>query len=217
MGKRLVLASLMTASVLMLGACDAVVYNIPSQVTAARAEVHQDHVSTAMDAAAMTPAAIQQLARDYRRFGDSQMLLTLTYDPQSPTNTAGKAATRAAELGEMLRKQGVRNIHADTMPVRASGAGSQAIITYGALRAVPPTGCPRAVDMDIVADISLAEDYRLGCSIETYTARQIARPADLLGNDIMDTGLGRYHANSIDLHTSGQVNPPLDGESASGD
>jgi len=59
-------------------------------------------------------------------------------------------------------------------------------------------------------------EYKMGCSVETMIARQIARPGDLLGrapNSVYKDG--RRISNQIEGVRSGAMNEPLGGESAS--
>ena len=65
------------------------------------------------------------------------------------------------------------------------------------------------------ADREKAQDYKLGCSIEIYASKQIARPKDLLGNDDMDNGSGRREANVLDVYQQGKPNEELQGLNAS--
>ena len=65
------------------------------------------------------------------------------------------------------------------------------------------------------ADHNVAEDYRLGCTIETQISRQVARPGDLEGRDTMDNPDGRKTANTVEPYMTGAPNPALTGETAS--
>ncbi len=65
------------------------------------------------------------------------------------------------------------------------------------------------------ADLDEAKDYKLGCSIETYVSRQIARPKDLLGNDNMGNADGRPRVNGVEPYMTGAPNKELSGETAS--
>jgi len=216
MSLKVTIGSFLMAAAFMVAGCDAIVYNTPSEISTRRVEVHRDSVDLELDTAALSPAFLQNLGQDYRKRGDSSMLVSVTYDPHSSVNTARRASDKAASLAAALNAQGVRNMTVDTLPVADSGEHSRTLISYNALRAAAAPDCD-VLEMEMTTDLERMENYGLGCSIETYLARQVAKPADLLGNDVMDTSQGRYSANSLEPYMSGARNPALEGESASGE
>jgi type IV pilus biogenesis protein CpaD/CtpE len=215
MSSKIIISGFLVATALFLAGCDSIVYNIPTEVSTDRVEVHRENVDLEFDTASLSPALLQKLGQDYRNQGETPMLVSVTYDPHSQDNTARKASDTVASLSAALNKQGVHNLQVDTLPILGSGDRSQTIVSYAGLKALPPSSCGNVLDMDMVQDFERTENYKLGCSVETYTARQIARPADLLGNEIMGSAPGRYHANALDPYMTGGPNPPLSGENAS--
>lgn len=206
----------MLAAVLLLGACDAVVYNIPTEVNQERAEVYRDQVDFEVKTSALGAGHIQNMAKEYWRYGQSPMHVTVTYDPESRANTARNASEQAARIAGALRQQGVKSLDVDTMPVRGLGEESTTLVSYGRLKARAPKGCDATLDMDFVT-FEQMDDYKLGCSIESHLAKQVARPKDLLGEDAMDSAEGRYSANNLETYMSGKPNEPLQVETTSGE
>ncbi len=104
------------------------------------------------------------------------------------------------------------------LPVKGQGDYSRMIVRYDGYSAAAPKDCKNllpGIDGDALDHDG---DYKLGCSIESVLARQVSRPADLLGNGVVDpTSEGRAAANIVDVYRAGLPNGPLDGESASGE
>lgn len=211
------IGSFLIASALFLSGCDSIVYNIPTEVSTDRAEVLREDVNLEFDTASLSGPVLQKIAKDYRNRGESSMLVSVTYDPHSPGNTARKASDTAANVAAAINRQGVTNFQVETLPVLESGETSRTLVSYAGLKAVPPSSCDQVLGMEMVDDFDKMEKQKLGCSIETYTARQVTRPADLLGNDVIENSNGRYSANSLERYVSGQPNPALSGENASGE
>lgn len=213
--KRVMIAGLGVLGVMTLAACDRLVYGgNPTYLTAGGVETYRDQFALEKDTAAINDGDVTQIARDYWSRGESPMQVMVTYDPNSKTNTAMKAARDADHITGMLRQKGVKNIESTIMPVMASGEGSKTLIGYDALNARGPSECGETLSFDF-ADQTQGQDYRLGCSIHTYHARQIARPKDLLGRDDMDNPNGRMHSNVLEPYMRGERNAELNGETAS--
>ncbi len=215
MSLKITFGSFLVVSALCLSACDSIIYNIPTEVSTDRVEVQRENVDLEFDTAALSGPVLQNMAKDYRNRGESGMLVSVTYDPHSSVNTARHASDTASRIAAALNRQGVRNLQVETLPVVDSGDGSRTIVSYAGLKAVPPSSCSNTLDMDMVHDLKRLEEMRLGCTIETHTARQVARPADLLGNDVMENSQGRYSANALEPYMSGQPNRALSGQNAS--
>lgn len=199
------------AAALMLSGC---AWDSPTATTTARAEVYTDEYVLEAPTETLKAAKLQDVSQHYWRYGDSPVLVTVMYDPHSQTNTAMKATQQAARITEMLHAQGVRNINSDILPVQETGDVSNTIITYNTVHARPPSGCSDPLSMEYTDSNKLA-DYVHGCSVETYLARQVARPSDLLGNSGQDPGEGRRAANMTNSYMDSEPNEELDGELAS--
>lgn len=214
MNFRILLAGSAIVSVLALGACDAIVYGGDSNLTQSHAELYNDRFETEIETGSLSDGQITGLARGYWSKGNGPMTVTVTFDPKSKTNTAKKANTEALGLAAALKNQGVRNLKYGTAAIEQSGAISRTMISYDSIKARPPEDCPEPLSMEF-AEHDHGEDYKIGCSVETYTARQVARPADLAGNKVMDNASGRRNANVLEIYQMGQPNPELKGLNAS--
>lgn len=215
MNIRILLTGSALLSVLALGACDAIVYGGHSDLSpTSYAELYNDRFETEIETGSLNNGQIIALAKGYWSKGSGPMAVNVTFDPKSKTNTAKKANTEAIRLATALKNQGVRNLKYSTVPVEQSGALSRTMISYDSIKARPPQDCPETLGMNF-AEVDHGEDYKMGCSIETYTARQIARPADLAGNKVMDNNSGRRDANLLENYQSGQTFEDLKGVNAS--
>jgi hypothetical protein len=158
---------------------------------------------------------ILYLAKDFSRNGDGQVYLTVTYDPYSSKNTAMKAQNTAAILTEKMRNAGISPVQSDILPVQKSGDTSEALISYMSYTASPPPDCGTMAGYSDT-DQHSNTDYRLGCTIETIFARQVARPRDLLGRgQEQTTSQGRSATNITQPVLAGQENKELKGQNAS--
>ncbi len=166
----------------------------------------------------ISDARLADVAQDYDKHGKGPFELTVTYDPQSKTNTAMRASGNVSRIGSELRQNGVPEVNASIMPVYQSGGVSNVLMSYDFYEALPPKDC---TTLDGIETTSVEADpgYKLGCSLNTVMAKQIVRPKDLAGSDNTDKDTdGRRSANIVEIHRSGVQNKPLeDSESASGD
>lgn len=196
---------------MVLTGCD---LHEPTKLSQNRVQVEEEQFSDTLPISHLNDAALSGLAHHYRKHGDGPLELTVTYDPKSSKSNAMHASDEAARLSKALRSNGVSNVHAGILPVMNSGHQMNAMISYTAYNALAPKDCdvmPGVRDYTVDAD----EDYKLGCTIETTFARQIARPKDLKGQS--DTGGltdGRRSANTVEVYRTGVPNEPLNGESA---
>ena len=93
----------------------------------------------------------------------------------------------------------------------------KALVRYDSYSALPPEDCGPMPGLESTEDVSFDENYRLGCSVDMLTARQIARPKDLLGREQQETTSdGRRGSNIVETYRTGTPNEPLEGESATG-
>lgn len=204
-------------ALLLLGACDTIVYNNPTAMVSPNGvETYKDEMALEVETATLDAGKLEQISRHYWAHGDTPLMMTVTYDPHSKTNTAMKATQEAARLKDLLAKHGAQNVQADIMPVQDSGDVSKTLMTYDTVYARAPSECGEVkVDRNFTDWEKFGEDYQLGCASESYFAKQIARPKDLHGNDVMDMSDGRLHANTVTFTKSGESYPALKGESAS--
>ncbi len=155
------------------------------------------------------------LAHHYDKHGDGPVDLSVTYDPKSRSNTAMNASQEAARLVRSLREEGVRNVNANILPVRGQGNQSIVIVSYMSYTAEAPRDCTNMPGFDDT-DITHKEEYRIGCTVESMFAKQIARPKDLLGQGSAGSTTDARRAGNIgERYRIGTPNESLDGETAS--
>ena len=162
----------------------------------------------------LTPSVLQGVAAHYRKHGDGPLSLRVSYDPHAHDLTAMGASEKAASIVAALREEGVVDVDARILPVRDAGQSS-AIFSYLSYSALPPEDCTLMAGLESHS-AEADEDYKLGCSVNTMFARQIARPKDLKGRANSDVSDGRRAANQVEVYRTGVPNDPLGGESASG-
>ena len=160
---------------------------------------------------------IRALAHHYKRYGSSPMDLLVTYDPHSKDNTAMVATNKVADISEVLRlTYGVENVDAGIMPIASQHEAPRLLVSYDSLSAHAPKGCDGM--MPGLEGRPMEDDsrYKLGCSLATLKMRQVARPADLMGQGVNSPNTeGRSATNIVDTYRSGAQLEPLDGENAS--
>lgn len=119
------------------------------------------------------------LADDYRRYGKGPMELAMVYDPRSTNYTAMKARNQLNNIEKNLKARGVHHVNIRTMPVEE---GQPALlVSYESFQAAAPKDCHTMPGVDGYQTTRDIAHYRFGCSTESLVARQIARPADLMG------------------------------------
>lgn len=203
------LALVLTLSV---GACS---WYPDPYVTNKRVQVEEEKIAEEYAYGDLSEAALVGLAQHHNRYGDGPLTLTLAYNPKSKAHTARQASEKAAELSGILRREGVHNVETNILPVKDLPE-PKVMISYLGYKALAPEDCglmPGLRSRQIEPEIE--EDYKLGCSVETYFARQISRPSDLLGQEIGGNTDGRRSANQIEAYRAGVPNETLEGQSAS--
>ncbi len=162
---------------------------------------------------------IAELARNYTKHGGGTLDLVITYDPKSYRNTAMTATNKIADIAGSLRDYGVRNINAGIMPIKSQGDEAHLLISYNSFTASAPKGCDSLLPgMENGSTSEYNKDYKLGCSIETMLARQVAKPSHLLGRGATGEPTdGRAASNIVDFYRMGAPNESLEGESATDD
>ncbi len=213
-GKLILGAALAFSAGVFLSACD--MYT-QGTVNSSRLQVREEMFSDEIPTAQITKSYAVSLAQQYKRAGGGPVGLRVTYDPLSKTSTAMKAGEQAARIAGLLRAEGIRDVAAGIIPVREQGAESLALISFSSYSAEAPPDC---ATMPGYADTNIDHnpDYRLGCTVETLFARQVAHPQDLTGDNTISPGTdGRRAANIVDVYRRGEPNKPLKGESSTGD
>lgn len=211
------------SATIMLSGCTALVESDPWVNQAGRAQVSEDQFTDAFDTAKLDAGMLHAIGNYYDRFGNGTMNVVVSYDPQSRINTLPKAERALAAIQKGLARNGVHDMKGALSVVKGSGDVSTTLVSFPALTASAPQGCgtmPGYMDpsQDIPNDTNIKPPYGYGCTIETLLAKQVARPADLMGKQGFETNGDGRRAERV-LSTRGyygdQPNQKLDGERVS--
>ena len=213
---RLLLAAV-AASAMLLSACADSVMDEPTALAEKRAEVHEGVFNQEFETSALTARnATLSTARHYRRYGHGPLEVTVTFNPASKSYTARSATEDAGRIARDFAANKVLDVKTDILPVGGEGP-SKTMLHYGTHEARPPKDCQDAYNIsDESADNF--RDYKLGCTTETYIARQVDRPSDLLGRGGMAVETdGRRQAVIVGTYRSAPMGPMEDGLSPTDD
>ncbi|MCB1783792.1 MAG: hypothetical protein KDI13_07315 [Alphaproteobacteria bacterium] len=198
---------------LPLGACE---MYAPGSITEQRMQVQESVFSEDMMLSDFSDAHVSALARHYTAHGDGGLDVTVTYDPRSYRNTAMYATQGAAKIASDLRDAGVDDVRTNILPVQGQGDDAHVMVRYNSYTAKAPDGCGTMPGFSDGRKLEYNPDYKLGCTVDTMIAKQVAHPKDLLGQGNVDeTTEGRSAANIIEVYRSGAKNEPLQGQTAS--
>jgi type IV pilus biogenesis protein CpaD/CtpE len=207
-------------SVLLLSGCSV---ESETWVNSDRVEVHDDQFTDTFDTAKMDDGTFHAIGDYFSRYGNGEMNVVVSFDPQSKTNTESKAQAAMASIQSGLSRNGISRVHSALSPMRGSGDISTTLISFPALTAAAPSGCGMMpgyenTATDIQGDSGAPPKYKFGCSVESLLAKQVARPSDLLGKQGFETNADGRRQERV-LSTRGyygdKSNTPLEGESAS--
>ncbi len=196
----------------------------PSWVNQERVEVHQDMFTENFDTDSLDDATLHALAVNHYRHGLGPMKIAVSYDPKSKTNTAAKAKQNATRIENGLRTNGVKDVRVTTTPA-PMGSTSTTLISFETVLAKPPKNCGLMpgyanTPTQLPDSANAPMGYNMGCTVETLMAKQVSRPADLMGRPGFETRTdGRRQANVVGQrgYYDKKSNPPLtNSESASG-
>ena len=211
--KLTVLGVLLLSVVPVLSACS--LYE-DGHITPNRVQVEKEKFFQEIPVGDLDKNKVAGLAKYYDKHGDGPMALTIVYDPSSRSSTAMAASSEASRIIKDFRKNGVRDIKPGILPVNGRGDELTAIVSFVSYIALAPKDCEVMPGVDDT-DIRVEESYKLGCTIDTVLAKQIARPKDLVGRSDSGMSSGRRGANVVDVYRTGEPNGDLGGESASGE
>ncbi|HTK85193.1 MAG TPA: CpaD family pilus assembly lipoprotein [Patescibacteria group bacterium] len=163
--------------------------------------------SAEFETAKLDRAGLHAVAERYAHYGEGPLLVTITYDPKSHTNSASHATTEAGRIATALRNYGVPEVKTDILPAAGKGGKSTVVVEYTGVIAQAPRDCEA---MGGVAghqtDTNL--NYHIGCTTDMELAKEIARPQDLQGRTGLDTASGRRQYLLIEPYKHGVPNPP---------
>lgn len=204
-------AALMACSCGIMLSAAACTLDHPTYYKKGQMEVHEKRYSGEYKARSLSDDQIAYLASEYYKAGSGDLAVTISYDPQSRTNTARQAAETAADIATEFARNGVKTVKTDILPVVNSGE-SMAYVSFNYLEAHAPENCGR---MDAIDDNAHENfrDYELGCTTDTFLAQQVANPADLLGRAVSQDSIGQRDTNVVAGHKAGAPRQPLEGES----
>ena len=173
-----VLLALAAVSALSLGGCAKI--DMPTTMTEKNIVLESDNYAQTYKVADLKAVQFDEMSEHFRRHGNSQAEVIVSYDPYSKKNTAMKATDHLHRIMTELNKRRVGNIKGSILAADYSGDEAEMIIGYTSVSAQAPDDCsmmPGAGTMRAELDF----DYKLGCSVRTMVSRQVARPADLAG------------------------------------
>lgn len=182
-------------SVALLVACAP--QSTPSMMNANRIQLQHQVSVQQIPLADINDVTLTLIADDYRRYGSGPLELTMVFDPKSNNFTAMQARNRMREIESNLKGRGIRTINTRTAAVE-QGKPSL-MLSYESYQAQAPVDCHTMPGVDGYLTTRHIGDYRFGCTTESLLARQIARPADLMGRggDGMPSD-GRRAANVVE-------------------
>lgn len=177
--------------------------DMPTNVNTNKIRVEEKQYNELLETRDFDEAAARALANHYSRYGDGQVAVTITYDPKSSTNTASTASMELGRVLGALRAYGIDDVKGDILPVNERDSSSRILIGYTSYTAHAPDGCDVMQGVNNNA-ANVDWNYKLGCTIDIMTARQVARPKDLLGNDRLTSGdAAREGERAMAIRTGG--------------
>ncbi len=205
------LLALAAVSALSLSACAKI--DMPTTMTEKQIVLESDNHSQTYKVADLKAAQFNEMGDHFRRYGNGQAEVIVSYDPYSKKNTAMKATDQLHRITTELGKRGVSNIKGSILAADYSGDEAEMIIGYSSVSAQAPEGCGMMPGADTLR-AELDFDYKLGCSVKTMVSRQVARPADLAGRSPDSAhGDGRRAAEVTEPYRAGERNGTLRAES----
>lgn len=187
--------------------------NAPTYMNPHKIRLVQGREYREVAAADVTSALVGDLARTYASAGGGPLDLVVTYPPTS-AKAAQEARSRADIIARDLRRAGVRDVRTAALPAEGPALVTFSFTTYAA-RA--PEECDPMPGVDGLG-AELDRDYPMGCAVATAHAKQIAHPADLLGEDkALPPRHGQRVGQMLEDYRHGVPNQELGGESASGE
>lgn len=195
---------------LALGACEHIVHS-DTKLSQSKIALHESSVFREVDVVDFDAAA---LAQEYSRVGASALDIGVSYDP-AVSGAAMRASRLLSSVKGDLAQHGVDAVNSTILPVEGQN-GMRVLVAFVALDARGPDDCELMPGLTH-HDIDPKADYKIGCSLNSLIARQVARPHDLAGGPDADYGVsdGRRATNVNEPYRAGVRNEPLEGEVAS--
>lgn len=195
---------------LLLGGCAGKPWLMErTKVDVRQVELVESRFISKKSLAEFSSADIAAAAEMYGRKGAGPMYVVVAHSETAK----GKLEERTARIASELQALGIdgKDIVASTVPLTTDTP--VALIAFDTLEARAPEGCPDMPGIRSETGKSSDFDYKLGCGMKTYFAKQIANPADLRGvAGVGGENDGERAANVINENTrSGEARPYLPG------
>ncbi len=118
----------------------------------------------------LTGDVLQSIAGMHLENGGGEMAVTVSYDPQSSTNTKSKAEVAGKRIVDTLHAEGIKNVAYSTLPVGSPPEYSVTTIRYVQYDARGPENCdfiPGYQNRSDAGSTEIHQDYDYGCTVET--------------------------------------------------
>jgi len=216
---------LMVSAAVLLSGCTSLVKSDTWVNPTGRAQIAEDQFTDAFETAKLDSGMLHAISDYYSRFGNGTLNVVVSYDPQSNINNVSSADRALSYIQKGLARNGITDMKGTLSAVRGSGDVSTTLVSFPAVTASAPAGCGTMPGYanpseDIPDDTNIKPPYGYGCTIETILAKQVARPADLMGKQGFETNADGRRAERV-LSTRGyydnKSNPKLEGEKATSD
>ena len=140
---QITLAGMLLASAGSLTACSTL--DGPTALSQKKVEVVEETFRAEFETATLDAAGLSQLAEHYSNHGEGPADIVVTYNPKVAGNSAMKASDNVARIAAALRKQGVKNIKTEILPIHQSET-SMTHISYVSYRAQAPRKLVKELD-----------------------------------------------------------------------
>lgn len=162
-------------SVALLAGCN---MTTPTQVTANKIEIRKTARTETLDILQADAARAEIVAAAYKKNGTGPMSVTVSY---LDGDRAG-VKRRGDAFRQHLKKSGVRNVDINYVTISDRTRAGKVVLSWLATVASAPDECNRRLPgLHGAEDLQSVKQYSYGCEILNATAKQVSRPADLLG------------------------------------
>lgn len=199
------------AAALLLGGCD---ITTPSQVKTGQVRITEQMQTVVLNARHVDGAAVNSIADDYDRNGRGQVMMVVTYLQGNPLNEL-EAKKQAGAYKAALAKRDVNDVKIDYVGVTDKSQNGQAIVSYLAMTALPPSNCGPITGYQGADQLTDVHDYAFGCETKTALSKMISRPDDLRGRAGTPDDDAKRQGAMVEKYRTGTPNEPMEGVSAS--
>jgi type IV pilus biogenesis protein CpaD/CtpE len=140
--------------------------------------------------------------------------ITMPYLAGAPLSEIS-ARRQAEAYQKAFLSEGVKDVKADLVPVATAEQTKVAVVSYGALAALPPEDCRRMIGYNGADTRTSMNRYAMGCEMKTTMSKMIAQPGDLLGRGGIAPDDSSRQGVIVQDYKDGVQNEKLDGAQAS--